>query len=152
MADMPKRYKPRLEAVTLDVSMLTCQCYVWSVPRTQILAGLVVFHGLYRPGSAGSDDARFIRWRIRELCELRLPSSIEGLLVDFRDMAYEYGDNLSVDDNPLDDDGQPIRVVVQPSQIEAFRGVIGDHRLRTDLEEAAAEVSDILRGLRFREG
>src|SRR5262245_14061775 len=115
MADTPKRYTPRVEAVTLDVSMLTCQCHVGPVPRTQMLAGLVVFHGPYRARSAGSDDALFIRWRIRELCELQLPSSIQGLLVDFRDMAYEYGDKLSVGGNPLDDHRQPIRVVVQPS-------------------------------------
>lgn len=148
MSDVPRKYTPRFAPMVLDVSALTCKCFVWPVPRTLMHAGLISFHGIYRDGSGGADDSLFISWRIRELCELRLPSRICGLLVDFRDMVYDFGDDLSVDGSPLDATRGPIRVIVRSDQIAAFRGQMKAHRLHTELEVAAAEVSDLLRRLR----
>jgi hypothetical protein len=148
--DAPKKYAPRLQEASLVVSDLVCQCFTWPVPRTAMHAGLIVFRGTYGHGSAGKDDALFIRWRIRELCELHDPGPISGLLVDFRDMTYTWGDDLTVDAGPFD--REPVRVIVRPAQLEAYRYPVGADRLRTDFEEAAAEVSDILRGLRPGDG
>ncbi len=138
----PKRYTPRLEPVDLVVSDIACECYVWPVPRTQSQAGLIAFKGTYGHGSAGALDALQIQWRIDQLCEL--PPLIEGLVVDLRQLEYEWGDDLWVEPGSRDLGGR-VRVVVRPERLEAFKHVVRADWLRTDLEQAFAEVADAVR-------
>lgn len=143
-----KRYSPQLEEVSLGISELSCRCWTWPVPRTQAIAGLVEFAGSYRRGSAGGDDAQFIRWRIAELCELRLPSVIAGLVVDLRSLDYKWGDDLTVEVGRIVENNGPLLVVVAPGCIDDFRHAIRGERLRTDLQIAFAEVAGQVQRLR----
>ncbi|HLK93150.1 MAG TPA: hypothetical protein VKZ18_24865 [Polyangia bacterium] len=141
----PKRYRPRLEPVDLAVSDIACECYVWPVPRTQAHAGLIVFSGTYAHGSAGALDALQIKWRINQLCQL--PPPIGGLVVDLRQLAYEWGDDLSVEPDKYDL-SERLLVVVRPEQVQPFKYPIGASRLRTDIEQAFAEIADAVRAKR----
>lgn len=141
------KVSPHLTEVTLDISQLKCKYYVWKIPKMQKLAGLIVFSGTYAYGSAGSDDALFIKWRINEFCELELPQKISGLVVDFRILDYQWGDDLDVYPQEIRRLGQPVRIVVTPERYEAFKGVLGEQELHTDIEVAFAEVIEALKVL-----
>ena len=139
--------EPRLLPVSLDISALRCQCHAWHVPKTQAVAGLIVFTGTFRLGSAGRDDARFIAWRINELADLRMPARIAGLLVDLRGLDYQWGDDLGIWPLSLPDTA-PVLALVRPEQIAPLKGVLGDECLRVDARAAFAEISDRIRDLR----
>ena len=84
----------KLEDVSLNISSVQCSCQRWDLRKIHRAGGLLTFTGTYLHGSAGSDDARFIRWRIDEFCDLGYPLLIDGLVVDCRSLDYEWGDNL----------------------------------------------------------
>lgn len=144
----PRRYSPRLQEISLQVSSIEPQYFIWNVPRSSILAGLIVFKGVYRPGSAGKNDALFIRWRIDEFCEYSPAGRISGLIVDLRELDYQWGDDLSIYPTRLIGPAGALRIVVNPERRAAFEGILGGQNLRLDLEEACAEVVDVLRGPR----
>ncbi|MEH2167150.1 MAG: hypothetical protein V7K41_10840 [Nostoc sp.] len=141
----PNKYSPNLTKVTLNISQLKCKYYVWKIPKMQKLAGLIVFSGTYLYGSAGSDDALFIKWKINEFCELELPQKIIGLVVDFRNLDYQWGDDLDIYPQEMRRLEQPVRIVVTPERYEAFKGVLGEQELHTDIEVAFAEVIEALK-------
>lgn len=66
---MSETYKPQLKEVSLKISDIECETYTWKVPKTKRTAGLIVFKGFYKRGSAGTDDAKSIQWRINEFCQ-----------------------------------------------------------------------------------
>ncbi len=136
---------PKLTEVSLEISKIQTNYYTWKIPNTQLLAGLIVFSGTYLPGSSGSDDALFIKWRINEFCELELPQTISGLVVDFRNLDYQWGDDLDVHPQRLRRLGKPVRIVVAQERYEAFKGVLGEQELRADIELAFAELITALK-------
>lgn len=138
------QHLPKLTEVSLDISKLECKCYVWPVPRTLEIAGLILFSGTYLYGSAGSDDALFIKWRIDEFCQLEQPQKISGLIVDLRDLNYQWGDDLCIYPYDIKMMQKPIRIVVTPERYTAFKGVLAEEELRTDIEVAFAEVIEAI--------
>ena len=150
---MPSQYDDRLlrglAPVSLDaISALTYECFIWTAPGRH-LGGLISFHGTYHYGFGGTEDALFIKWRTSEFCDLKEPGRIEGLIVDFRDMDYRWGDDLYVPASRLRRGKRPIRIVVDPGQVDAYASILETDELRTDLDVAATEVNEILRGLRL---
>jgi hypothetical protein len=110
------------------------------VPRSRKRGGVIQFSGRYRDGSAGSDDALFIEWRIREFCSLPDDRSPSGLIVDLRELHYEWGDDLHVSSFTLERE-IPLRVLLTPSQIKAYQPVVYAHEVRTDPVQAWQEVN-----------
>ncbi|MEH1950091.1 MAG: hypothetical protein V7K77_24520 [Nostoc sp.] len=141
----PNRYSPNLMEVTLNISQIECKYYVWEIPKMPTLGGLIVFSGTYLYGSAGSDDALFIKWRINEFCELEFPQKLSGLVVDFRSLDYQWGDDLDVYPQEIRRLRQPVRIVVTSERYEAFKGVLGEQELHTDIEVAFAQVIEALK-------
>lgn len=139
--ELRARYGRNLQEVALDVSAISCRCFVWSVSRTNRSAGLVAFAGTYRPGSAGKDDALFIRWRLDEFYSLERPF---GVVVDFRQLDYVRGDDLSLGKLEAQDD-VPVRIIIRREQIEAFRHAFDDKLVRVDVDQAFAEVAEDVR-------
>ena len=131
---------PKFTEVSLDISDLQSKYYIWKIPKSHSLAGLIEFKGTYLYGSSGDDDALFIKWKINEFCELELPQTISGLIVDFRNLDYQWGDNLDVDPQELRRMKKPVRIVVQQEYYEIFKGVLGDQELVTDLKVACSEI------------
>ncbi|KAF3885148.1 MULTISPECIES: hypothetical protein [Nostocales] len=130
--------------ISLDISHIETKYYICKLPKTQILVGLIVFIGTYLAGSSGSDDALFIKWRINEFCDIELPEKISGLVVDFRNLDYQWGDDLDVQPQRLRRLGKPVRVVVTAERYEVFKGVLDEQELRTNIETAFAEVKEAL--------
>jgi hypothetical protein len=142
MPEPRRRYSPKLQEVSLDVSELKYSCATWEVPRSNRSGGIIRFVGVYEPGSAGTLDALFIDWRIREFCEL---AAFRGLIIDFTDLDYVWGDDFAVPFEPLGNG--PVLVVVAPERLDDFRE-LGPVELRTDLEETFAEMCDLIRALK----
>ena len=137
----------RLEDVSLEISSIQGSFQRWQLPKIHRAGGLATFVGTHKHGSAGSDDARFIRWRIDEFCDLGYPLLIDGLVVDCRNLNYEWGDNLDFtpSNKPIE---FPTLVVIAESQREAFSGILGDSDLRFDLDQALAEMTEIFRQMK----
>lgn len=127
-------------SIDLAPSAVSCE------PSTWLLADgctgvLMRVSGPYRHGSAGRDDARVIRLRINEACEL---VAAAALVVDARDLAYEWGDDLDFD--PPDTSAW-VLAVVRPEQVAAYAPIVGSKIVRTDLDAAFDEIERLaLRG------
>jgi len=65
--------------------------------------------------------------------------------VDFRNLDYQWGDDLDVHPQRLKRLGKPVRIVVAQERYEAFKGVLGEQELRTDIELAFAELITALK-------
>src|SRR6185369_746895 len=83
----------RLSDAPLHASRITCEGKVWRLRRNHRIGGLVAIRGVYPPGSAGTDDARYIRWLLSEFYTLYRP---DGLVVDCRELEYVWGDDLDL--------------------------------------------------------
>lgn len=142
---------PRKDLVAVDldgISGLRYDCHGWVARPGGYAGGIIRFQGVYRPGSAGADDALFIAWKIGEFCDIDDPFMIHGLVVDFRDLRYAWGDDLSLfRARRLRAAGKPVLVVVRPESAQAFGGWLGEEDLRTDIEQAIQEVDDFLRNM-----
>jgi hypothetical protein len=129
-----------LTQISLEISDISYECFLWKIPNSQDFAGLITFSGTYRNGSNGFDDALFIKWKINEFCEVETPFPICGLVVDFSELIYEWGDDLTVSAKHLRLREQPIRIVVSLDRYKAFEGVLDVEELRTDINIAFSEV------------
>lgn len=134
----------RLRDVSLAVSALACDCRVWESPRNRRVGGLVTFRGRYLPGSAGKDDALWIKWRLDEFYELARP---DGLVVDCRELDYTWGDDIHLRPRSRRvPEGFPFLLVIRPEQQEVFAFTEARERHRFDLPAALAEMDEQLRG------
>jgi hypothetical protein len=135
----------RLKDAPLDVGDIRCECKVWHSSRNHRRGGLVTFRGLYRPRSAGWDDAIVIRWRMNEFYELY---EVDGVVVDCRELDYVWGDNLELpwpEKINLRTETFPTLVVLRPEQVEAYSGVLSANDFRHDLHAALAEMAESIR-------
>jgi hypothetical protein len=123
-----------------------CVRFPWTSarsPRNHRCGGLIRFTGSYQKGSAGVDDARYIRWTLRQFLEL---AQIDGLVIDCTGLDYEWGDDL---DFPVRSD-LPFCVVVQPDQRQAYAYAVGESRLRTDMNAELAAMAETIRIMKSR--
>lgn len=139
-----------MREVSLNVSGIACECRVWESRRNQRAGGLVTFRGHYRPGSAGKDDALWLKWRLDEFCELVRPN---GLVVDCRELDYTWGDDLHLRPRSRRlPNASLYRLVIRPEQQEAFAFAEPRECHRFELSAALAEVHAALQLLRGWEG
>lgn len=135
-----------MREVSLSISDIACNCLVWELRHNQRIGGLVVFRGHYRPGSAGYDDALWLKWRLDEFYELARP---DGLVVDCRELDYTWGDNLHLRPrSELLSDRFPYRLVIRPEHQQAFAFAEPRECHRFELAVAIAEVDAELQTLR----
>src|SRR5207248_4626508 len=108
----------RLIDARLDISRIACSCQTWKSHHNHRIGGLVTLRGLYHPGSAGADDARFIKWKLDEFYDLY---RVDGLVVDCRELDYTWGDNLSLQPSASHRrDHLPLLLVLRLEQQEAI--------------------------------
>ncbi|MEM8642804.1 MAG: hypothetical protein AAGG51_28900 [Cyanobacteria bacterium P01_G01_bin.54] len=132
----------KLKPVDLNIGQLNYSCQTWFNRKKGVRGGLIAFSGFYPRGSAGCDEAQFIRWRIDEFCTHPDLFCLKGLVVNLRDLDYAWGDDINV--SPLEYD-MPYLVVVQESREEAFKGVLVPGKIRFDLRAALAEIDNIIK-------
>jgi hypothetical protein len=121
MAERPNVSSPRLIPVSLTISSLLFECYTWHSRIDSSIAGYVIFRGQYRRGSAGYEDALFIKWRLNQFCDLLEPSQ---LIVDLRTLDYEWGDDLSLYPFRFLSSKSPIRFLLRPEQVSFYTSTI----------------------------
>lgn len=139
--ELPKNWLPKLEPWSPVISAIQYECYTWQVPKAPYGAGYIKFSGIYQHGSAGYDDARFIRQRLNEFAEL---THIRGLVIDFRELVYLWGDDFRGE--PDNFTGLPIRFLVSPPKknadvYEAYKWALGEDKLRTNIHEAFNDIA-----------
>ena len=136
----------RLSDAPLSVTDITCEGKVWPSRRNHRTGGLVVLRGVYPPGSAGTDDARYICWLLSEFYTLHRP---DGLVLDCRELDYVWGDNLDFPTpEPRKADSFLLLVVLRPEQQEAFNYAVLREQQRLDLQAALGEMDEAIRGMR----
>ena len=112
---------PQLVSVSLDISAIQCEFYTWRLKHDELLSGYIVLRGQYQYGSAGSDDALFIKWRLNQFCNAIEPSR---LIVDLRQLQYEWGDDLSLYPLCFLDPESPIRFLLTTQQVPSYESTI----------------------------
>lgn len=138
-----------LTPVDLDrISRITYACSVFRVPGSSYAGGIITFTGDYRPGSAGFSDALFIKWKINEFCDIDEPARIYGLVVDFRGLQYEWGEDLDVPAARLRRGKMPVLSVVNSPARAAYAYCIEEAELREDFDAAVDEVANALSHLK----
>lgn len=137
-------------AVSLAISDVSCDCRVRDSSHGRRVGGLITFRGRYHPGSAGKDDARWIKWRLNEFYDL---TRFDGLVVDCQELDYTWGDDLHLrpDARSLPDNF-PFLLVIRAEQEEAFAYSEPRQYHRFDLMMALAEIDGQLRAMRERQG
>ena len=143
--ELPKNWLPKLEPFSQVISAIQYECYTWKVPKAPYGAGYIKFSGVYQHGSAGYNDARFIRQRLNEFAEL---THIRGLIVDFREMIYVWGDDFRGE--PDNFTGLPIRFLVSSPEknaevYEAYKWALGEENMRTNIFEAFNDIAQEFR-------
>jgi hypothetical protein len=135
----------RLSDTPLHVSQITFEGKVWRSRKNHRTGGLVVFRGVYPSGSAGADDARYMRWLLSEFYRLHRP---DGLVVDCRDLHYVWGDDFGFQDRePYKADHFPLLVVLRPEQQAGYDYAAPRVIQRLSLQAALAEVDDEIRSM-----
>src|SRR5262249_55453005 len=136
----------KLREVSLAISSIVCDCRVWESRQNHRVGGLIAFRGHYPPGSAGQDDALWIKWKLDEFYEV---ARFSGLVVDCRELDYVWGDDLHLRPRVrqfLDD--LPFLLVIRPEQQQAFAYSEPRQYHRFELTAALAEVDERLRSMR----
>lgn len=139
--ELPKNWLPKLEPFSPVISAIQYECYIWKVPKAPYGAGYIKFSGVYQHGSAGKDDARFIRQRLNEFSEL---THIRGLVVDFRELVYVWGDDFRGE--PDNFTGLPIRFLVSPPGknqeiYDAYKWALGEENLCINIHKAFNDIA-----------
>ncbi|WP_250006188.1 hypothetical protein [Actinoplanes sp. M2I2] len=131
--------------VDLDrISDITYTCSVFRARKRGYFGGVISFSGDYRPGSSGSGDAAFIKWKINEFLDIDDPGTVYGLVVDLRGLRYEWGEDLGVAASRLRRGRLPLLTVVDPHARAALAHCIADDEMRADFDAAVDEVAEAL--------
>lgn len=141
-----KKIHPKIEEISLEISDIQYKCYRYSSKLSGGWIGVISYSGTYRFGSGGKPDATFIQWKVDEFSDM----GISGLVVDFTELDYQWGDDFSVNAYKLTRRNRPVRVVIKPKEADqerydAFAWALGASELRTNLEEACREVENTLK-------
>lgn len=140
---------PKLVDISLDISNLVFEYRCWEVGKTHKIGAIVKIQGIYRPGSAGKNDATVIQWRLNEFYDL---VRFHGLVVDCRELQYQWGDDLILQPTgPGTLSAFPFRLIIHPEQQEAFAFVETAENHRFDIEAAIAEIHSQLNRSSHRE-
>lgn len=110
---------------------------------------VIAFHGTYRDGSLGNPDAAFMRGKVMGALATYSPCC---LLLDFRDLAYRWGNSLlgvfqDVDQFMNDGTGLPFPVLTVASDkcvaaLHSLLGLEGPSAFhRVDFDAALAEAA-----------
>jgi hypothetical protein len=135
----------RLTDAPLHASLITFDGKTWQSRKNHRKGGLVTFRGVYPSGSAGSDDARYMRWLLSEFYRLHRP---DGLVVDCRALEYSWGDDFGFQDRePYKADSFALLVVLRPDQQLGYDYVVPRVVQRLSLEAALAEVDEDIRSM-----
>ena len=140
----------KLENVTLEISQILYKCQIWRLKKYHRTGGLISFSGYYPPGSAGSDDAKFIQWKIEEFCDCSFPEKIDGLVVDCRQLDYVWGDDLSFYPTRHFKGNFPVLIVINPAQHEAFAGILSEAVIRFELQSTLEEMNQFFRSMKAK--
>lgn len=138
----------RLIDAPLNTSTLKATSQIWHSSRNHRSGGFVSFTGRYKSGSDGRDDAQFVHRTLQSFYELY---PVDGIVIDCRQLDYEWGDDLDFPNRSVFRDKQiPLLVVLEIPQSSAFRYAIDQSCHRFNLEEALAEISEAIRTMKSR--
>ncbi|HAX80868.1 MAG TPA: hypothetical protein DCY88_34785 [Cyanobacteria bacterium UBA11372] len=128
---------PQLTPISLDISSINFECYTWRYEQDSSDSAYVVFRGQYRYGSAGADDALFIKWRLNQFCDAIEPNR---LIVDLRELDYQWGDDLSLYPFRFLDPESNIRFILTPQQVSYYESTIYPSNIYTDEVSALSDL------------
>lgn len=134
-ASAPLEAPLALEAFAFSDSSTSFHAFSWSFEGKR--AAWARVEGTYRRGSAGDDDAHFIRWRVRRLYDALEPALA---ILDLRGLDYVWGDKLHPYPPRPHTRETTLRFVVEPPQLEAYLHVLEAEHVCTSTEEALEQL------------
>lgn len=111
----------KLTPVSLEISDIQFKGYIWKIDGDENFTGYVRFTGRYRDGSLGEEDAKFINFRLEEFCDYVRPTH---LVVDLKELDYQWGDDLSLYPSQFSKMGSPIFFLLESNQMKAYKNSI----------------------------
>lgn len=120
----------------IDIGNLKIELY--KIPRTKNSFYLKIA-GFYPRGSAGSIEGKFIGIKIREVMRDFFP---EGLIMDFTELDYEWGDDIEIYPWQLKKIEKPLQFVFTESQLKFF-----SFKLKKDENRISFNVNDACKRL-----
>lgn len=103
--------------VSAGAASVSYGAYLAAVKQKKIL--VMRFRGLYERASRGADAAEFISLILDLYCAKFDP---DGILVDFKSLDYEFGDDISISTYKFHDSSAPVFAIVRDSQVPLFNG------------------------------
>ncbi len=126
----------KLNEVSIDISDLKITYQIWvEGGRTGLLLKIA---GKYGHGSDGADDAKYIRWKIREIFD-HPDIFINGMVVDLSEFEYEWGDDIDIDPPKFK---VPFLVFLNKESQGKYSYFVETDKMRFHLRTALAEIND----------
>jgi hypothetical protein len=128
----------KLTPVSLEISDIQFKSYTWKLDVDENFSGYVKFTGRYRDGSLGEEDAKFINFRLEEFCDYVKP---DRLVVDLKDLDYQWGDDLSLYPSQFSRMGSPIFFLLELNQRKAYKNSIYEADIANDFSDLTKRLS-----------
>lgn len=113
------------------------QAFTWMFKGE--VAAWVEMAGRYPPGSAGDDDAQFIRWRLNRVERLVKP---KRWIVDLRGLDYAWGDKFDPEPTSVQRGDAECRFLVDRSRADPIRFAVAEELTCEFTDEALAQLTD----------
>lgn len=124
VTELPESHfsKPQLFKYESENVSVCSELFYWNKNDKKLF--LLKFKGDYPHGSQGANEGKYIGRKIRELVRDFNPV---GLIIDFSELVYEWGDDIEIYPWQFKKPDQPIQFIFSEKQIPQFR-----HKLRKD--------------------
>ncbi len=119
-----KQKKIQKENLTRTQKIITCnseniKSEFFMLHTEDKVIGLAKFKGYYPYGSSGNDEADYIEVMLDIFTAY---SNLDGLIVDFSDLDYEWGDDLTIQTYKFNKKNDPYFAIANEKQLKAFLG------------------------------
>jgi hypothetical protein len=124
--------------VSLEISDIQFEGYTWKLGTDEKCSGYVKFIGKYRDGSLGKEDAKFIDFKLEEFCDYVKPTR---LVIDLKDLDYQWSDDLGLYPSQFSKMGSPIFFLLESNQRKAYKNSIYEADIANDFSGLAKRLS-----------
>lgn len=127
----------RVSKFDLEEVSVVAELFKWTKNTRNLY--LLKFSGIYPHGSQGANEGKFIARKIRELMRDFSP---KGLIIDFSNLNYEWGDDIEVYPWQFKKIENPLQFIFKEEQLPFFKFKLktDENRISTDFSEACKKL------------
>jgi len=131
----------RLSKFDLEEVSVVAELFKWTKNTSKLY--LLKFSGIYPHGSQGANEGKFIGRKIRELIRDFSP---KGLIIDFSNLNYEWGDDIEIYPWQFKKLDNPLQFIFKEEQLPFFKFKLknDENRISTNFLEAREKLEAML--------